>query len=479
MGNLLIGSYKAKLDNGGRIKIPEKFRTAIEEKYGKGLFITSLQDDFVQIFPLPVWERMTETPDNGTRYPDPDIQDFLRKAHLQGSAGRDRLQGPGPDRAPAAGKIGPSIRGPGHRLEQLSRGLGPGPARRGDEPEAPDPRGFQDRLPADVREEARMNDRGHVPVLLEEALEYLDAGRPGTYIDGTLGMAGHSAEILKRNPKARLIGFDLDESTLLRARDYLQAYANRVELYYADFKFLPDMKLDLSDVRGVLLDLGMSSVQLDSPERGFSHTLDGPLDMRMDARNKLTAAKILEKYTEARLAHVFRVYGELKPSAKLARTIATIRRSQKIESTLQLRAIVEQVCHWIPQKGKVHPASKVFQALRIEVNQELAGLEEFLERIIRSVGPGTRFVVDLLPFARGPHRQAYLPAPRPSGERARPDRHPDQEARPAGRGRSRPELPVPLGQASRRGEENPWSGVSSAGRTSSSASAAASSPSPS
>jgi len=238
-----------------------------------------------------------------------------------------------------------------------------------------------------------MNDRGHVPVLLEEALETLDAGREGTYIDGTLGMAGHAGEILKRNPKARLIGFDLDESTILRARDYLQACANRVELYHADFKYLPDLKLDLSDVRGVLLDLGMSSVQLDSPERGFSHTLEGPLDMRMDARNKLTAAKILEKYTEAKLAHIFRVYGELKQSAKLARAIATIRRNQKIESTLQLRAIVEQVCRWIPQKGKIHPASKVFQALRIEVNQELAGLEGFLERIIRSVGPGTRIVV--------------------------------------------------------------------------------------
>ena len=238
-----------------------------------------------------------------------------------------------------------------------------------------------------------MNDRGHVPVLLEEALEYLDAGREGTYIDGTLGMAGHAGEILKRNPKVRLIGSDLDESTILQARDYLQAYANRVELYHADFKYLPDLKLDLSDIRGVLLDLGMSSVQLDSPERGFSHTLEGPLDMRMDARNKLTAAKILEKYTEAKLAHVFRVYGELKQSGKLARAIATIRRTQKVESTLQLRAIVEQVCRWIPQKGKIHPASKVFQALRIEVNQELAGLEGFLERIIRSVGPGTRIVV--------------------------------------------------------------------------------------
>jgi 16S rRNA (cytosine1402-N4)-methyltransferase len=238
-----------------------------------------------------------------------------------------------------------------------------------------------------------MSDRGHVPVLLEETLAGLDIGREGIYIDGTLGMAGHASEILKRNPKARLIGFDLDESTILRARDYLQPYANRVELYHADFKYLLDIKLDLGDVRGILLDLGMSSVQLDTPERGFSHTLEGPLDMRMDARNKLTAAKILEKYTEAKLAYVFRVYGELKQSGKLARTIATIRRSRKIESTLQLRAIVEQVCHWIPQKGKIHPAAKVFQALRIEVNQELAGLEEFLERALHAVVPGTRLAV--------------------------------------------------------------------------------------
>jgi 16S rRNA (cytosine1402-N4)-methyltransferase len=237
-----------------------------------------------------------------------------------------------------------------------------------------------------------MSGPGHVPVLLEETLAFLDAGREGTYIDGTVGLAGHTLEILKRNPKARVIGFDLDESALLEARESLRPFAGRVELFHADFKVLPDMDIDFKPVRGVLLDLGMSSFQLDSPERGFSHSLEGPLDMRMDRRNKLTAARILDKYPEARLAQVFREFGELKQSGKLAARIASTRRMQKIESTTQLRAIVEDVCRWIPQKGRSHPAAQVFQALRIEVNRELDGLETFLERVVGLVPAGTRLV---------------------------------------------------------------------------------------
>ena len=238
-----------------------------------------------------------------------------------------------------------------------------------------------------------MSHREHIPVLLEETLSLLDAGREGTYIDGTLGMAGHASEILKRNPKARLIGIDLDENSILKARGYLSPYANRVDLYHADFRYIPELDVDFKAVRGILLDLGMSSYQLDAADRGFSHALDGPLDMRLDVRTKMTAARILDKYTEAKLAQVFREYGELKQANKLARRIATIRRGQKIESTTQLRRIVEDVCRWIPQKGKIHPAAKVFQALRIEVNQELHGLGEFLEQTVRLASPGTRIAV--------------------------------------------------------------------------------------
>lgn len=237
-----------------------------------------------------------------------------------------------------------------------------------------------------------MSEIRHRPVLLEETLHYLNIGREGVYIDCTLGLAGHASEILQRNPKARLVGLDLDEQSLLKAREVLRPYAGRVDLYHSDFRYLPELDLDFSRVRGVLLDLGFSSFQLDSPERGFSHSHDGPLDMRMDFRNKLTAAKILEKYSEARLAQVFREYGELKQANKLAKAIASRRRSSKIESTTQLRSIVEDVCRWRPQQGKIHPAAKVFQALRIEVNQELAGLEEFLEQTARLLPPKARLV---------------------------------------------------------------------------------------
>jgi 16S rRNA (cytosine1402-N4)-methyltransferase len=227
-----------------------------------------------------------------------------------------------------------------------------------------------------------MTGRSHIPVLLEEVWRLLDASREGLYIDGTLGLGGHAAAILERNPRSRLIGLDLDEAALLQARERLCPYAGRVELFQADFRLLFDLGIDPASIRGLLLDLGMSSFQLDDPSRGFSHSFDGPLDMRMDQRRRQTAAVILEKYSEPKLAHLFREYGELKQAGKLARAVATLRRTQKIESTTQLRLLVEDVCRWIPQKGKIHPASKVFQALRIEVNQELDGLGDFLERAV-------------------------------------------------------------------------------------------------
>ncbi len=224
--------------------------------------------------------------------------------------------------------------------------------------------------------------RDHIPVLLDEALDLLDVARPGLYIDGTLGLAGHSREILKRNPRARLVGFDRDDAALAEAQRRLSPYANRIELYHADFRRMQEVDVDWTEVRGVLLDLGMSSFQLDDPARGFSHSQDGPLDMRMDRRQHLDAARVIDKYPEPRLSEIFRNYGELRPAAKLARTIASRRRMTRIESTAQLRAIVEEVCRWVPQKGKIHPAAKVFQALRIEVNEELTGLEAFLEFVI-------------------------------------------------------------------------------------------------
>ncbi|MCX7974246.1 MAG: 16S rRNA (cytosine(1402)-N(4))-methyltransferase RsmH [Candidatus Aminicenantes bacterium] len=233
----------------------------------------------------------------------------------------------------------------------------------------------------------------HTPVLLEEALNYLKIERPGIYIDGTIGLGGHSLEILRRNPQAQVIGLDLDETSLLIARERLKEFGPRIKLIQADFRSLPALGIDFNQVCGLLLDLGLSSFQLDNPNRGFSFNLEGPLDMRFDHRIKMTAAKIIEKYSENQLAAIFANYGELKQARLLAREIVTRRKNQPIRTTTQLRRLVEEICRWRPQPGKTHPAAKVFQALRIEVNGELRELDQFLEKIVYLLPVGARIVV--------------------------------------------------------------------------------------
>ncbi|MGA2362647.1 MAG: 16S rRNA (cytosine(1402)-N(4))-methyltransferase RsmH [Candidatus Aminicenantales bacterium] len=237
-----------------------------------------------------------------------------------------------------------------------------------------------------------MTEQGHCPVLLTEVLELLSVGREGVYVDCTLGLAGHAVAILERNPRASLVGLDRDEISLRQARERLMPFGGRVRLFHTDFKYLPALGIDFRDVRGVLVDLGMSSFQLDSPERGFSFSQEGPLDMRMDQRSKITASKVLHTYSEQKLADLFETCGELPHSRRLAREVVRLRKLGRVETTSDLRRIIEEVYRWRPQKGKIHPAAKAFQALRIEVNRELEGLAEFLEETVRMSVVGTRFV---------------------------------------------------------------------------------------
>jgi 16S rRNA (cytosine1402-N4)-methyltransferase len=232
----------------------------------------------------------------------------------------------------------------------------------------------------------------HVPVLLEETMDFLGVNREGIYVDCTIGLGGHALELLEQNPKAKLIGFDLDEQSLLQTKERLKPYADRVELYHSNFKYLPDLELDFAKVRGILLDLGLSSYHLDSPERGFSYNKEGPLDMRMDLRNKTTAAKLVNKSSESRLAQIFYDFGELRQARRLAKEIVSRRKVKKFETTTELLSIVEDVCRWRPQRGKTHPAARVFQALRIEINQELKDLSGFFERIVEKLKVKTRIV---------------------------------------------------------------------------------------
>ena len=237
-----------------------------------------------------------------------------------------------------------------------------------------------------------MRDSVHVPVLLEEAMDFLGVNREGIYVDCTIGLGGHALELLQQNPKAKLLGFDLDEESLLKTKERLKPYADRVELYHSDFRYFPDLDLDFSQIRGILLDLGLSSYHLDSPERGFSYNKQGPLDMRMDQRNKTTAAKLVNKSPESRLAQIFYDFGELRQARRLAKEIVSRRKVKKIETTTDLLQIVEDVCQWRPQRGKTHPAARVFQALRIEINQELKHLSNFFKEIVTKIKTKTRIV---------------------------------------------------------------------------------------
>ena len=237
-----------------------------------------------------------------------------------------------------------------------------------------------------------MTENGHCPVLLTEALEFLDVGREGVYVDCTLGLAGHAAAILERNPRASLVGLDRDELSLRQAQVRLEPFGGRIRLYHSDFKYLPELGIDFREVRGVLVDLGISSFQLDSAERGFSFNQPGPLDMRMDQRSKITAGKVVHEYSEQQLADLFQTCGELPHSRRLAREVVRLRKLGRVETTSDLKAVIEEVYRWRPQKGKIHPAAKAFQALRIEVNGELDGLREFFEKTIRMSVAGTRFV---------------------------------------------------------------------------------------
>lgn len=238
-----------------------------------------------------------------------------------------------------------------------------------------------------------MSKQAHIPVLLEEVISYLDIQRKGIYLDCTIGPGGHSAEILRRSKEAQIIGFDIDEKSLMKAKENLEDFADRATLYHSDFRYIPELKIDFSSVRGILLDLGLSSFQLDDPQRGFSYQKKGPLDMRMDLRNKTTASKIINKSSEKKLAQIFRELGELKQAKILAKEIYARRKEEKIKTTKQLLKLTEDVCRWRPQKGKTHPAARVFQALRIEVNQELKNLDNFLIKIFKLTPKNTRTVV--------------------------------------------------------------------------------------
>jgi 16S rRNA (cytosine1402-N4)-methyltransferase len=238
----------------------------------------------------------------------------------------------------------------------------------------------------------------HIPVMIDEVMRWIDPRPGGYYMDATLGLGGHAARLMElTGGQAHLLGLDRDRQALAKAGERLAAYGDNVHLAHTSFRrfatALDEIGWELLD--GVVADLGVSSLQLDTPERGFSFLHDGPLDMRMDCGSGCEpASNIVNGASYERLRKIIWEYGEEPMAGRIARAIVSAREQSRIETTLELARIVAAA---YPAKRRAlarnHPATKTFQALRLEVNQELAEVEKFLERVVDYLRPGGRIAV--------------------------------------------------------------------------------------
>lgn len=239
---------------------------------------------------------------------------------------------------------------------------------------------------------------GHVPVFLERCVELLAApcGAPGAVVvDGTLGMGGHAEALLQRLPEVRLIGIDRDPDALARAEARLAPFSHRVDFVHARYDEMADVlaNLGIPEVQGVLLDLGVSSMQLDRTDRGFSYSRDAPLDMRMDPTEGPTAADVLAQYPADRLARVLREYGDERFAGRIAHEIVATRDADPLRTSAQLVDLLTRTIPARSQRTGGHPAKRTFQALRIEVNDELGGLRRVLPAALDALAVSGRLVV--------------------------------------------------------------------------------------
>ena len=232
----------------------------------------------------------------------------------------------------------------------------------------------------------------HIPVLLKETIEGLNIKPDGIYVDGTIGGAGHSKEIIKKlSPKGILIGIDKDEEALKAAENNLKGYKN-YKLVHGNHDNIKEIlkEIGIDKVDGILLDLGVSSYQLDEKTRGFSYISDNKLDMRMDRNQKLSAYDVVNKYDEQRLADIIYKYGEEKYARKIAKNICILRKNKPIETTKELVEIIEKN---LPKTKEGHPAKKTFQAIRIEVNNEIEPLYNTVKESVECLKEGGRLCI--------------------------------------------------------------------------------------
>jgi 16S rRNA (cytosine1402-N4)-methyltransferase len=237
----------------------------------------------------------------------------------------------------------------------------------------------------------------HRPVLLKETLKYLVPERGGLFVDCTVGLGGHSEAILKSSPDTRIIGLDLDPAALEYSRQRLAPFGERFRAVHANFRKIETVLREAGerDPNGVLVDLGVSSLQFDSPERGFSFRFDAPLDMRMDPETGATAADLLQELPEPEIARIIFEFGEERHSRRIARRIVERREQGKPVTTTAELAELVRLAVGARERGRkpqqIHPATRTFQALRIAVNNELEGLAGFVETSVDLLAPEGRF----------------------------------------------------------------------------------------
>ena len=231
----------------------------------------------------------------------------------------------------------------------------------------------------------------HISVLPEETIENLNIKPDGIYADLTLGKGGHSKRILEKlSDKGKLIAFDQDREAIKASKENLKDFPNVIYVNTNFENFESTLKdLNISKIDGALMDIGVSSYQIDNAERGFSYMHDGPLDMRMDVENELTAEKIVNEYSKEELTEIFSKYGEERFSKTIARNIVDYRNKQRIDTTFKLRDIVNKSV----RSKEAHPEKRVFQALRIEVNRELEVLENTIEDVVDHLNVGGRLCI--------------------------------------------------------------------------------------
>lgn len=230
----------------------------------------------------------------------------------------------------------------------------------------------------------------HIPVLVPEILELLRVPRGGIFFDGTVGLGGHSGAILAAHPAIYLYGTDRDSDALVLAREALKRFDSRFALLHTDFREIITLGVPVEEIDGFLFDLGVSSFQLDDPGKGFSYARNAPLDMRMDKSRKLDAARVVNEYTHGELCRVLRDYGEFSQPGRIADQIIFHRKGGKIRETDELKTIIRRIC---PRQRTMDPLARVFQAIRIEVNGELSGLEEFFAMLTGRMKSGARLAI--------------------------------------------------------------------------------------